>query len=396
MHEAIFSVLPGAGLMSTYETILYVVSMLFPKVSALSNKIKTSAATTNNEITPPFQQKEIVKQYVLLKLETRKNDFNKRGTRFMGDGILGIFKEIVTLFVIIGVGYGAKKAHFMNEEFDRMLSRLVINLALPGMILGSVLTAETLPARSEILETLGIAFVSYIILFAIAYAFTLVLRIPDGHRGVYRFMLCFGNVGFIGYPVLNAIFGPEALIYAAIFNLPFNFFVFTVGAWFLTQDTDGDVHVKTTWRTFITPVMLACLLAMILALLGVHYAPILGDALSNLGSITTPAALLIIGSSLANLPVRDLIGGPRLWACAAFRLLVTPCLIWAAFHFFVPTGLLLSIAIVISGMPVATNGTMLCYQYGGNSRVMAQGTFVTTVLALVSIPLLVQFVQIVA
>ena len=62
------------------------------------------------------------------------------------------------------------------------------------------------------------------------------------------------------------------------------------------------------------------------------------------------------------------------------------------FQPFVPAGLLLSICIVISGMPVATNGTMLCYQYGGNSRVMAQGTFVTTVLALASIPLLVQFV----
>lgn len=309
--------------------------------------------------------------------------------------MIGIFKEMVTLFVIVGVGYGAKKARFMTEEFDRALSRLVINLALPGMILGSVLTAEALPPRGEIFLTLGLSCASYLVLLAVAYGFTFALRIPDGHRGVYRFMLCFGNVGFIGYPVLSAIFGPGALIYAAVFNLPFNFFVFTIGAWFLTQDTDGDVKVRTTWRTFVTPVMLSCLLAMGLALAGIHHAPILGDALSTLGSITTPAALLIIGSSLANMPVRELVGGPRLWACAAFRLLITPVIIWAVFHWLVPTGLLLSICIVISGMPVATNGTMLCYQYGGNSRVMAQGTFVTTVLALVSIPVLVEFVTLV-
>ena len=310
----------------------------------------------------------------------------------MEAGIVSIFKEMVTLFAIVGVGYGAKKARFMNDQFDRMLSRLVINLALPGMILGSVLTADALPPREEILVTLALSCASYGVLLAVAYGFTTILRIPDGHRGVYRFMLCFGNVGFIGYPVLSAIFGPEALIYAAVFNLPFNFFVFTVGAWFLTQDTDGDVKVQTSWRTFVTPVMLSCVAAMTLTLAGIHHAPILGDALSNLGSITTPAALLIIGSSLANMPVRDLLGGPRLWACAAFRLLVTPVIIWAVFHWFVPAGLLLSICIVISGMPVATNGTMLCYQYGGNSRVMAQGTFVTTVLALVSIPVLATFV----
>lgn len=174
----------------------------------------------------------------------------------MTAGMIGIFQEIVTLFVIVGVGYAAKRLRFMNDEFDRMLSKLVINIALPGMILGSVLTATELPTQTEVWLCLGLSVASNLVMFAVAYAFTLLLRIPDGHRGVYRFMLCFGNVGFIGYPVLSAVFGPDALVYAAVFNLPFNFFVFTVGAWFLTQDTDGDVKVQTTWRTFVTPVML--------------------------------------------------------------------------------------------------------------------------------------------
>ena len=194
----------------------------------------------------------------------------------MTAGMIGIFQEIVTLFVIVGVGYAAKRLRFMNDEFDRMLSKLVINIALPGMILGSVLTATELPTQTEVWLCLGLSVASNLVMFAVAYAFTLLLRIPDGHRGVYRFMLCFGNVGFIGYPVLSAIFGPDALVYAAVFNLPFNFFVFTVGAWFLTQDTDGDVKVQTTWRTFVTPVMLSCVAAVLLTLGGIHYAPILG------------------------------------------------------------------------------------------------------------------------
>ena len=69
-----------------------------------------------------------------------------------------------------------------------------------------------------------------------------------------------------------------------------------------------------------------------------------------------------------------------------------PAVIWAVFHGFVSAGLMFSVAVVLAGMPVATNGTMLCYQYGGNSRVMAQGTFVTTVLALLTIPVLAGFV----
>lgn len=311
----------------------------------------------------------------------------------MTEGMIGIFKEIITLFVIVGVGYAAKRLRFMNDEFDRMLSKLVINIALPGMILGSVLTATELPTQAEVWLCLGLSVASTFVMFAVAYGFTLLLRIPDGRRGVYRFMLCFGNVGFIGYPVLSAIFGPDALVYAAVFNLPFNFFVFTVGAWFLTQDIDGDVKVQTSWRTFVTPVMLSCVAAVVLTLAGIHHAPILGEALNTLGSITTPAALLIIGSSLANLPAGELIGGFRLWMTSLFRLIIIPLVVWGVFHFFVTNPLLLGVIVVISGMPVATNGTMLCYQYGGNSHDMAQGTFVTTIASLVSIPLLVMFLS---
>lgn len=302
--------------------------------------------------------------------------------------MMDVFKEMITLFAIIGVGYVAKRARFMMPEFDRMLSSLVINISLPGMILGSVLTAETLPSGVDLWMCLGVSFASMILMFGVAYVFTLILRIPDGCRGVYRFMACFGNVGFIGYPVLSALFGSEALIYAAVFNLPFNVFVFTVGAWFLTQDIDGATKVKASWRTFVTPVMLSCVAALLLAMFGVHDVPVLGDALSTLGSMTTPAALLIIGSSLANLPVRELLGGPRLWAVVALRLVGMPLLIWVLLSPWVPAGLLLSVAVVISGMPVATNGTMLCYQYGGNVKVMAQGTFISTVLSLATIPLM--------
>ena len=117
--------------------------------------------------------------------------------------------------------------------------------------------------------------------------------------------------------------------------------------------------------------------------------PIIGESLETLGSLTTPAALLIIGSSLANMPVKELVGGFRMWLMSLFRLLVIPLITWGVFHLFISDPLLLGVVVVISGMPVATNGTILCYQYGGSTRTMAQGTFMTTVLSLASIPVLV-------
>lgn len=310
----------------------------------------------------------------------------------MDGEFLSILGTMVILFFDISIGYIAKKAHVMDKTIDKGLSKLILNTALPAMILGSVLTADSLPGSIEILITMGLSVVSFAIMTGLAFLVTKLLGVRDGHRGVFRFMLTFGNVGFIGFPVLSAIFGPPTLIYGSIFNLPFNFLVFTMGVWFIAQDSGRGAKVKMGLKTFLTPANIACAIAIVLTLLNVHSVPIIGDAAETLGSFTTPGALLIIGSSLADLPVSKLIGGPRLWIASLARLIVSPLIVWALFRLVPVDPMLIDIMVVLCAMPVATNGTMLCYQYGGDSRTMAQGTFVTTVLSIITIPILVMVI----
>lgn len=310
----------------------------------------------------------------------------------MDGEFLSILGTMVILFFDISIGYIAKKAHVMDKAIDKGLSKLILNTALPAMILGSVLTADSLPESTEILITMGLSIISFAIMTALAFLVTKLLGVRDGHRGVFRFMLTFGNVGFIGFPVLSAIFGPPTLIYGSIFNLPFNFLVFTMGVWFIAQDSGRGAKVKMGLKTFLTPANIACAIAIVLTLLNVHSVPIIGDAAETLGSFTTPGALLIIGSSLADLPVSKLIGGPRLWIASLARLIISPLIVWALFRLVPVDPMLIDIMVVLCAMPVATNGTMLCYQYGGDSRTMAQGTFVTTVLSIITIPILVMVI----
>ncbi len=310
----------------------------------------------------------------------------------MSSEFLSILGQMATLFFVIAIGYIVKKAKVMDEVMDKKLSSLILNTALPAMIIGSVLTADELPGPIDILITMGLACASFAVMTALALLVTKLLGIHDGHKGVFRFMLTFGNVGFIGFPVLTAIFGSSALIYGSIFNLPFNFLVFTMGVWFIAQDSGRGAKVKMGLKTFLTPANIACLVAIVLTLANVHSVPVLGDAAETLGSFTTPGALLIIGSSLANLPVKGLIGGPRLWIASLVRLVVAPVVVWALFRMLPIDATLIDIMVVLCAMPVATNGTMLCYQYGGDSRTMAQGTFVTTVLSIVTIPILVMVI----
>ena len=312
--------------------------------------------------------------------------------RFVFAQLGNIFTQMVILFAAIGVGYLCKKVHVMDAELDKKLSNLVLSATLPALILASVLNADTLPDPLLVGEILALSVLSFAILIPLAFAIAFALRVPDGCRGVYRFMLIFGNTGFIGYPVLTAIFGAQTVIYAVIYNITFNMLVFTLGAWLIASDNEYGVKVRMNWRDFVTPCNVATLLTLVLALAGVHAVPVAGEALSTIGNFTTPATLLIVGSSLANLPAAGLLGTLRLWAACVIRMAVVPLAIFAVMQLFAHD-VLLSVLVVLAAMPVATNGTMLCYQYHGDAKTMAQGTFITTVLSLATIPLLATFVS---
>ena len=112
------------------------------------------------------------------------------------------------------------------------------------------------------------------------------------------------------------------------------------------------------------------------------------DAVTALALSDDPAALLIVGSSLAELPLRHVLGSPRVYIMAAFRLLVLPIVLFLLLHKVVTDVTVLRIAVILGAMPVAASCTMLCLEYGGDQEFAAQGTFLTTLLSVITIPLL--------
>lgn len=173
-----------------------------------------------------------------------------------------IFTQMVALFAAIGVGYICKKTGVMDADFDKKLSGLVLSATLPALILASVLNVDSLPDPVLMGQIIGLSVLSYALFIPIAYLATYALRIPDGRRGVYRFMLIFGNTGFIGYPVLSAIFGPQTVVYAVVYNIVFNLLSFTFGAWLIASDNEYGVKVRMSLRDFVTPCNIATLATM--------------------------------------------------------------------------------------------------------------------------------------
>lgn len=295
-----------------------------------------------------------------------------------------VAQVMAMVFLVVVVGYVANKRGIMDAALNRRLSTLVLTITTPSLILSAALDNTNLPAPGELLLLLAIAFFCYVIFIAAAFLLSWLLRVPRAQAGVFRFMVIFANVGFIGYPLTISLFGREALFYAVLFNLPFNLLSYSLGVALIS----GGRGRRLSLRTLFSPCVVAALLSVLFALTGLSAPTLLVDTLSLLGDITAPAALLIVGSSLAELPLRRVLGGPRIYAMAAVRLLLLPTLLFFLLRPVVSDPTVLRIAVILAGMPVAANCTMLCLEYGGDQQLAAQGTFLTTLLSVVTIPLL--------
>ena len=313
------------------------------------------------------------------------------------DVILHAASQMAILFILLIVGMVARRLRLMNDRFDTMLSQLVMNVALPAMILSSVLTNENLPDAQTIWLLIGCSVVAYTINILIA---ELVPRLYRGKsaasKGAHSFIIAFGNVGFIGFPVLSAIFGPSAVFYGAVYNIPYNIALFSIGeAMIKRRDSADRPHVgmckraKAIARTLANPCMAACVLSIVLALAKVtDVGGIIGTSCSYLGQLTVPASMLIIGSSLAKMSLKSMVSHLTPYISAVFRLLVVPLVVFTIFRFFIGDALVLGVLTVSSAMPVASVGTMMCLVHGGDVDTMMRGTFLTTVLSLLTIPLI--------
>ena len=294
-----------------------------------------------------------------------------------------VFSEMLVILFCMAAGFLAHKLGYLGGQTDQKLCRLLLGITMPCLILGSVSSGDALPAIGEILSILKVAAIYYGVGFLSSIFIPRLLGGTAKQQGVWRYSLVFSNMAFIGYPVSVALFGQEALFYAVILVLPFNLLSYSIGPLMLAG------KAKFRWQQLLSPCIVASVIALMIALFHINMPALLGECLNFVGSLTTPLSLLVVGSLLADLPFGRAFTSPRLWALAALRLLILPivlCLLlkWTD----IGTPLVVNIAVILMAMPTALNGSMLAMEYGGDTECMAQSIFLTTLMSIITIPVL--------
>lgn len=302
-------------------------------------------------------------------------------------GILETAGQIVSLFIIMIIGYALNKCKVINADTNARLVKLVINVAMPAQIITAFVSNQGIVSDKEVLSVFGISLLMHVVYFIIAVVFIYGLFVKKEQRGTYYFMMLFGNVGFMGFPVIETIFGSEALIYAVIFNVVFQVLVYSVGIIIIRKPGEGK---GLEWKKLLNMPLISASVAILLFFLKVRLPGPINSSLELLGNITTPMAMIILGSIIANMKLMELFNEWRVYVFAAMKLLVVPLVAMVVMSILpIESELIKGCMVVLSAMPVATNASMLAIEYEGDVELTSKGIFFTTLLCMLTIPVIV-------
>ena len=294
---------------------------------------------------------------------------------------MATFSKMLMILFAISMGYLANRLKILDDGSNRKLTKLVLNITIPGLILSAVMTGEAQPEVGTVLSVWKMAAVYYAVELLALLVVPALLGGTDRQKGVWRFSLLFTNAIFIGYSVLGALYGERAVFYAVLLTLPVNALSFSVGPLMLGGSR------RFSWKSLCTPSFLSSVLSLAIVLAGIQVPAYAGEVLGFVGDMTAPLSLLVLGSVLAGMPLGKVFAMPRIWALSLVRLVIMPVLLLVCLR---PLGLdpvVLSTGVIIMATPAAVNGFMLAIEHDGDSECMAQTIFLSTLCSIVTIPL---------
>ena len=208
-------------------------------------------------------------------------------------------------------------------------------------------------------------------------------KYPRGEKSVLSYGMICSNSGFIGLPIARLMFGDLGVIYTSVFQIPLRFTMWTAGLSLFTSVSRKDAFRKLARH----PCIIAVFVGLALMAAPIQLPGVLSDALESLSGCTVPLSMLVIGTILADAPIRSMFSRPVLWY-SCLRLVLFPLLIWALLR---PLGLdptLVNVCVLMTGMPAGSTGSILADKYGGAALFASELAFASTLCSIVTIPLL--------
>ncbi len=296
------------------------------------------------------------------------------------DIIFTLFILILKMFFLMLVGVFLYKKKLVSESFTKDISSLLMKVAFPLIILNSFF----IPYDDTIINNMGIVVGLYLILYVITYI--VILPFYKKSDGISKFAILFGNMGFMGIPLISGILGPEYIIYISAILSLFTILTWTHGLYCLTLNKH-DVTLK---KILTNPNTIAVLIGLIVLFARIEVPLIIQDTVNYLVALNTPLAMIVVGIFIVKQDLKSLFNDLTVYKASLFKLIILPIICAIILALIPGIDVNLKIVLVIAmATPSASSAAMFCELYDKDAEYASKIVSVSTLFCIVTMPFII-------
>lgn len=305
-----------------------------------------------------------------------------------------LLQQMLLFAVMMGIGYGTARKGILDKQVTKSVSWLVVNVSNPALILSGCLSGSTINGR-DILRISILAFVVYFVLIGVSWILSYTIDKTKENRGLYQAMMLFSNMGFMGLPLMAAVYGNQSVIYISMFLIPFNLLIYTYGLYIMRDDKERKEQKSgSVLRKIVNPGVVASVIALVFSLSGIQLNGFPVALADSLGALTGPLSMMVIGASFSDINIKELFQDKRMYLISFYRLLLIPLLGMLILMRFIQTKELLGACYVVLAAPVASMTVMFSKQYRKDDIIATKAVAFSTLLSVITMPFLMSLLKI--
>ena len=259
-----------------------------------------------------------------------------------------ILQQMIIFVLLMVVGALARRYEILTPANQPQITKLVVNIAYPAIILSGVTGKGPRIEGAELAYAFGIILIMLVLLMICARLLPQLLRYPKAHYGIVNVMVIFTNIGFMGVPMIDGMYGKDALIYMTVLLIPFNILFFSYVIRIIKENSGKNEPFR--WRNLANTGMGACILAIVFYLGGIELPYVLAQSITMLGSMTGPLAMMLLGSFLADTEWKGMVNG-RIVAFTVLKMVLIPIVLTLFLGRFVDNTYLLAVCMAALATP---------------------------------------------
>lgn len=288
-----------------------------------------------------------------------------------------LLRQILIMALLMAIGVALMKKRILSEQGCKDLGAVLLNMVIPCVILKSYM----IDFSYEKLRELGVS--ASLSLLSLALSMAISCLFFGKRRSIQNFASAFGNAGFIGIPLTQAVFGEEAVFYVAAYVAFLNLFQWTYGLYIMTGDKEM-IHIAAILKN---PVFISIGLGVIMFLLPVSIPAILVKTVGYIADMNTPVAMIILGSYLVKTDFRSIFLSKDIYVCVLLRLLIIPLATLGLFRALpVDNIVIIMVVLIAASTSVGGNIAIFAQQYGKDYILSVRTVCLSTLLSIVTIP----------